>query len=197
MQWRNKTNLVLYQMQPTCRYGVCKSRGERVGMKCRWGARLQFFKKLCIVASSGDTKKSRKDCPLKKGRGGEWHVDADDGACRVEPDRDCGWFPGDFSDDWGKDARRVKWCVFDDDDSDQRDGILFSDYEGDAGIGDWRDFAGGAGECVVCRVFEEAGGRLACGVCRDGGDRAVLQRAGADCAVVYEDSRATRDGADG
>jgi len=27
---------------------------------------------------------------------------------------------------------------FDDDDSDQRDGILFSDYEGDGRIGDWR-----------------------------------------------------------
>jgi len=87
----------------------------------------------------------------------------------------------------GKTLGGFKWCVFDDDDSDQRDGILFSDYEGDAGIGDWRDFAGGAGDCVVCRVFEEAGGRLACGVCRDGGDRAVLQRAGADCAVRYED----------
>jgi len=46
-------------------------------------------------------------------------------------------------------------------------------------------------------VYSKKLAAAACGVCRDGGDRAVLQRAGADCAVVYEDSRATRDGADG
>jgi len=40
---------------------VPKSRGS-----VTTGAQLQFFKKLCIVGASGDIKKSRKDCPLKK-----------------------------------------------------------------------------------------------------------------------------------
>src|SRR5579859_4469908 len=166
---------------------------RRLWASNRFVASSEYFE----YRSPPGTIEGKKKLPCERRAKGETeNVLTDDGACGVEPDRNCGWVPGDYQDDRWKNAGRIECRVSGDDDPDECDGLFLSNHKSDAGASDWDDLAGGSGDCIVRVVFEEAGGRLADGLCGDGSARTILQCAGFDCAVVHEDSCAAYDGAD-